>query len=148
MGLESRHLGDMLHYLRVKFGGNRRSLSGSYFTLKMKKYSKIIIFWNLEGNISKTSGPRNMKFVDPLGDMLQYHHVKFGGNRRCLTSNVPKKRPITAIFGHVYLKFYTFWWHKDWNYLGHKGWAGLNFHTNLWICYGKMGGHYYCKQYF
>ena len=38
------HLGDMLHYLPVKFGGNRRCLSGSYFTLNMKKYSKIIIF--------------------------------------------------------------------------------------------------------
>ena len=37
-------LGDIFRFLPVKFGGNRRSLSGSYFTLNMKKYSKIIIF--------------------------------------------------------------------------------------------------------
>ena len=92
------HLGGMLHYLRVKFGGNRRYLSGSYFTLNMKKYYKIIISWIFWANISKTSVPSHMRFGGPLVDMLQYQHIKFGVNRRCLTNNVPKKRAQNGHF--------------------------------------------------
>ena len=47
----SGHLGDMLHYLCVKFGGNRRSLNGSYFTLKMK-YTTKLSFFKIFGVIS------------------------------------------------------------------------------------------------
>ena len=44
MGLESRHLGDMLHYLRVKFGGNRRS-KWVTFHLKKEKIQQNYHFW-------------------------------------------------------------------------------------------------------
>ena len=92
------HLGDMIPSLPVKFGGNRRSLSGSYFTLNMKKYPKIIILWNFWGDIFKMRAPRNLKFGGVLGNMLQYGHVKFGENRSFLIVNVPKKMAQNAYF--------------------------------------------------
>ena len=92
------HLEDMLPSLPVKFGGNRRSLSGSYFTLNMKTYSKITILKRFLGNIFKMHGPRNLKFGGLLGNMLQYGHLKFGENRSFLTFNVPKKTAQNAYF--------------------------------------------------
>ena len=73
------HLEDMLPPLPVKFGGNRRSLSGSYFTLNMKNYSKIMIFKKNLGNISKIGGPRSLKFGGPLGNKVQYGTEEIGG---------------------------------------------------------------------
>ena len=92
------HLGDMIPSLPVKFGGNRRSLSGSYFTLNMKTYSKITILKRFLGNIFKMHGPRNLKFGGLLGNMLKNGHVKFGWNRSVLTLNVPKKTAKNAYF--------------------------------------------------
>ena len=43
-------------------------------------------------------GPGKLKFGGLLGNKLQYGHVKFGGNRRLLTFNVPQKKAQNADF--------------------------------------------------
>ena len=113
------HLGDMIPSLSVKFGGNRRSLSGSYFTLNMKTYFKITIFKKILGNIFKMHGSRNLKFGELLGNMLQNGHVKFGVNQSFLTFYVPKKRPKMPIFGHINLKIQTSWQRRHFKFQSH-----------------------------
>ena len=94
-----QHIANNLSWHHVKFYGNARCLSSPYLASNLQKCSKIDVFFNLLVNISQNNRPRKLNFGGHLGDMLHYLPVKFGGNRRCLTSNVPKK---TAQNGHFW----------------------------------------------
>ena len=76
---------NMLHYFHVKFGVNRRCLSGSYLTLNVQKGSKIVFFSTLAPNSSETKGSKLVIFLLKQLYLFNNFHFKFCDDRSMLT---------------------------------------------------------------
>ena len=132
------HLGDTLPYLHVKFGGNRRCLSGSYLTLNVQKSSKIVFFSTLAPNSSETKGSKLVIFLLKQLYLFNNFYIKFGDHRimlRCvfipskLMKNAKKKN---CAYFHAYI--WPSYWHRQLKFGQHiannLSWHHVKFYGN------------------
>ena len=109
-------LGDMLLFLPIHCGSNRRTLSGSSSTLNTNKYSK-------------------KHLLNSFGQYLRSKCTQKPENRWAPTENVairpckfswklevsyfqrpPQKRPEMPVFGHIDFKIHNSWRHRHFKF--------------------------------